>query len=87
LFSRSSRAYADLLVRERDAEAYRTSERKKFLRGDAPDLEDPYVRQVFAGLDPLAPGFSAVSGVAAPDFGDAARAVFLPLLAHREAGA
>jgi len=85
LFQRASRGYADLVVQEKDAEGFRERERRKFLAGEADDIrDDPYVTQVFAGLDPLARGFVPVAGVETMDFVELAQAVYLPMLAHRE---
>ena len=48
--------------------------------------EDAYVQQLFGDRDPLDPAFRcfADDGSLAPSFAAVARAVFEPLLAHRE---
>jgi exodeoxyribonuclease V gamma subunit len=49
------------------------------------ECADPYVRQAFAGVDPLAPGFDV--GSEALQFRRLARRVFEPMLRHRGEGA
>jgi exonuclease V gamma subunit len=80
LFPNASRAYAAVL-HERGAGNHARAldkARQRFDPGDGlyGDLDDPYVRQLWAERDPFV--------VAAEDFAATAVALFGPLLAHRE---
>jgi len=86
LFKRASWAYVETLRRGGDGaeEKALKKARKKYHgdeRYDRPDANDPYVRQVFGGRDPLQPAQQEED-----DFRTLARAVYDPLLAHRRPG-
>jgi exodeoxyribonuclease V gamma subunit len=92
LFPRTSRKYATVRLRDPDdpdrARQARLDAYDAFTeeRGVRPDGADPYVRQLFDGVDPLAEDYTPVgvpAGAGDCRFAALALEVFGPLLAHR----
>ncbi len=91
-FPEAARLYASTLARSGlDPLGLRAlaSARKSFTNtwSGAAEAADPYVQQLFGSSDPLATDYRPFDPVPAgyPTFAEAARTVFAPLLAHREA--
>jgi exodeoxyribonuclease V gamma subunit len=93
LFEKASRTYVERLRRSKKSSAAkdaldtarRSFEGSDYSRGDC---HNDYVRQVFAGLDPLAADFrfgpAAADADRLPSFAEVAVAMFSPMLDHRE---
>jgi exodeoxyribonuclease V gamma subunit len=95
LFEQASRTYVERLRRSKKSSAAndaldtarRSFEGSDYSRGDC---HNDYVRQVFAGLDPLEPDFRFGPAAAdadadrLPSFAEVAVAMFSPMLDHRE---
>ncbi|MBW2273800.1 MAG: exodeoxyribonuclease V subunit gamma [Deltaproteobacteria bacterium] len=87
LFPRSSRRYVDDYVsakKEEEREQRAAAGAEKVYQGVRelrPEARDPYIAQVFAGLEPLSGDFTPYAG---GRFEELAQAVFGPLVEHRE---
>ncbi|MBP1683959.1 MAG: helicase/exodeoxyribonuclease gamma subunit [Deltaproteobacteria bacterium] len=97
-FPKSSRAYVEALLSSGGDERRASTDAKKKFKVDRHaavpgDAEDPYVQQIFGNTNPLDPACPLLC-VTAPlydsfdmrTFAEIARAVFEPLLQHREDG-